>query len=485
MPTINRLLVANRGEIARRVFRSAHGRGISTVAVYSDADEDLPFVQEADIAVRLPGTASTDTYLNIEAVLAAAAVSGADAVHPGYGFLAENAAFARACESAGLVFVGPPAAAIDAMGSKLAAKQLMASHGVPVLPGGAVSDAGDVLAIAADVGWPLLLKAAFGGGGRGMRALTGPEGVAEAVESTHREALSAFGDGTLFAERLVTSPRHVEVQVLADSHGTVVHLFERECSIQRRYQKVIEEAPSPAVDTTLRAALGEAAVAAARALGYFGAGTVEFVLDEGGGYFFLEVNTRLQVEHPVTEAITGLDFVDLQLLVAEGGSLPDGVLAAEIRGHAIEARLYAEDVGAGFLPVAGRLHRFEVDPAPGLRVDAGVVSGSVIPPYYDAMFAKLIAWAPTREGAARQLARSLETARIHGIKTNRDLLVGVLRHGEFLAGRTDTGFFSRHEPAALAASPDAAAVAAHAAAAALAGQAARRASARVQPGLPS
>jgi acetyl/propionyl-CoA carboxylase alpha subunit len=485
MTTINRLLVANRGEIARRIFRTAKARGIATVAVYSDADAQLPFVREADLAVRLPGTASSDTYLNIEAIVAAAAASGADAIHPGYGFLAENAAFARASAAAGIVFVGPPPEAIEAMGSKLSAKQLMAAHGVPVLPGGVVTSAGDLAVIAADLGWPLLLKAAFGGGGRGMRALAGPDGAAEALESTSREAMSAFGDGTVFVERLLVSPRHVEVQVMADSHGTVVHLFERECSIQRRYQKVIEEAPSPAVGPELRTALGEAAVAAARAIGYVGAGTVEFVLDAEGRYFFLEVNTRLQVEHPVTEAVTGLDLVDLQLLVAEGEPLPDEVMSARMQGHAIEARLYAEDVGAGFLPVAGKLARFEIEPAEGLRVDAGVVSGSIIPPFYDAMFAKVIAWAPRREAAARQLARSLETARIHGVATNRDLLVGVLRHADFLAGRTDTGYLDRHDPAGLMGTPEVVTAAAHAAAAALAGQARRRAEATVQPAVPS
>jgi len=488
--TIDRLLVANRGEIARRIFRTARALGISTVAVHSDADADLPFATEADSSVRLAGTSPIDTYLNAEALLAAARSTGADAIHPGYGFLSENAAFARACAESGITFVGPPPSAIEAMGSKLAAKELMASHGVPVLPGGMVSGAADVMAMAADVGWPLLLKAAFGGGGRGMRAITGPGEVAAAVEATRREAAGAFGDGTLFAERLLPSPRHVEVQVLADARGTVVHLFERECSVQRRFQKLIEESPSPAVSTELRAALGEAAVAAARAIGYVGAGTVEFVLDEAGRYFFLEVNTRLQVEHPVTEAVTGLDLVALQLLVAEGAPLPAEVLGAEIRGHAIEARLYAEDVAAGFLPVAGRLSRFEIEAVEGLRVDAGVVSGSTVPPYYDALLAKAIAWAPSRSEAVRRLTSALERARIHGLVTNRDLLVGVLRHPDFLAGHTDTAFVESHDPVRLSEmgagpSPASERRAAHAVAAALAAQAARRAAAPVQRGLPS
>jgi acetyl/propionyl-CoA carboxylase alpha subunit len=488
--TINRLLVANRGEIARRIFRTARALGVSTVAVYSDADAGLPFVSEADLAVRLVGNSPGETYLNAAALIAAARSSGADAVHPGYGFLSENAAFARACGAAGITFVGPTPEAIEAMGSKPAAKELMSSHGVPVLPGAVVGEPADVLALAAELGWPLLLKAAFGGGGRGMRALSGPDGLAAIVESTRREAEGAFGDGTLFAERLVVAPRHIEVQVLADAHGGVVHLFERECSIQRRYQKVVEECPSPAVGPELRAALGEAAVSAARAIGYRGAGTVEFVVDEGGGFFFLEVNTRLQVEHPVTEAVTGLDLVALQLLVAEGGALPPEVLGAEIRGHAIEARLYAEDVGAGFLPAAGTLSRFEIDPGDGLRVDAGVVSGSTVSPYYDAMLAKVIAWAPTRPEAARRLASALERARLHGVTTNRDLLVGVLRHPEFLSGRTDTAFFERNDPVSLSEPSDGLAparerVAAHCVAAALAGQAVRRATPAVQPRVPS
>ncbi len=487
--TIDRLLVANRGEIARRIFRTARALGISTVAVYSDADADLPFAAEADVAVRLAGTSPVDTYLNADALLVAARSTGADAIHPGYGFLSENAAFARSCAEAGVTFVGPSPQSIQAMGSKLAAKELMASHGVPVLPGGTVAEAADVVEIASEIGWPLLLKAAFGGGGRGMRTVAGPEEAAAAVEATRREASGAFGDGTLFAERLVLSPRHIEVQVLADAHGTVVHLFERECSIQRRFQKVIEESPSPGVSTELRAALGKAAVAAARAIGYLGAGTVEFVVDEDGRYFFLEVNTRLQVEHPVTEAVTGLDLVALQLLVAEGAPLPMEAVRAEIRGHAIEARLYAEDVAAGFLPVAGRLSRFEVEPAEGLRIDSGVVSGSAVPPYYDALLAKVIAWAPSRSEAARRLAYSLERAHIHGLVTNRDMLVGVLRHPEFLSGRTDTTFIDSHDPVLLAeigAGPSSVAErrAAHAVAGALAAQAGRRAAAVVQKAVP-
>src|SRR5215468_6970572 len=380
------VLVANRGEIAVRVVRTLRGLGIRSVAVFSDADEGARHVREADTAVRIGPPPAVDSYLSIERILAAAAQTGAQAVHPGYGFLAENAAFARACAQAGLVFVGPPAAAIEAMGSKIRAKQLMAAAGVPVLPsvtvpagvGGlpAATDA-ERRAIAAQrkragISYPLLVKAAFGGGGRGMRIVAGPGDLAEAVAGAQREAASAFGDGSVFLERYVDRPRHIEVQIVGDGHGNLTHLFERECSVQRRYQKIIEEAPSPAVDDRLRAELTAAAVAAGRAVGYVGAGTVEFVLDTDGAFYFLEMNTRLQVEHPVTELVTGLDLVALQLAVAEGHPLPAGVTSARITGHAVEARLYAEDVGAGFQPATGTVHRFAIGGVPGVRVDAGV-----------------------------------------------------------------------------------------------------------------
>ena len=371
---IGKLLVANRGEIAARIMRTAHALGIATVAVYSDPDADAPYVTQADEAVRLPGAAPADTYLRGDLIVAAAAATGADAVHPGYGFLSENAAFARACVRARLIFVGPPPVTIAAMGSKIEAKALMAAAGVPVLPGVTVTDPddADLAGAAAQVGFPLLVKAAFGGGGRGMRLVRDPAELADAVRGASGEAASAFGDGTVFLERFVVDPRHVEVQILGDIEGTVVHLFERECSIQRRYQKIVEECPSPAVDSGLRAALTAAAVAAGRAIGYVGAGTVEFVLDRDGSFFFLEVNTRLQVEHPVTEEVTGLDLVEWQLRIAQGEPLPPEVTGAAIAGHAIEARLYAEDVAAGFLPVTGVLHRFAIPAAPGVRVEAGV-----------------------------------------------------------------------------------------------------------------
>jgi len=482
---VTKLLIANRGEIARRVMRTARRLGIPTVAVYSDPDRDAPFVREADEAVRLPGATPAETYLDGAAIVAAATATGADAVHPGYGFLSENEGFARACAEADLVFVGPSPEAIGAMGSKLSAKELMGTAGVPVLPGASVTDPDEARATADRLGYPLLVKAAYGGGGRGMRVVRSSEEVAEAVASAGREAGAAFGDPTVFLERFVDDPRHIEVQIFGDTFGRVVHLFERECSIQRRYQKIIEEAPSPAVDPERRSALGSAAVTAARTLGYVGAGTVEFVMDQAGDFFFLEVNTRLQVEHPVTEEVTGLDLVALQLEVAGGAPLPEAVLAAGLSGHAIEARLYAEDVAAGFLPVSGTLSTVAIPAGPGVRVDSGVEDGSVVSTHYDAMLAKVVAWGETRAVAASRLADALAGARLHGLVTNRDLLVGVLRHPEFLAGHTDTGFLTRHDPAALGRRLPPAGRRLHALAAAVAGQAERRRVAPVQPAVPS
>jgi acetyl/propionyl-CoA carboxylase alpha subunit len=485
--TITKLLVANRGEIAARIIRSAHALGIATVAVYSDPDADAPYVTLADEAVRLPGAAPADTYLRGDLIVAAAAAAGAAAVHPGYGFLSENAAFARACADAGLVFVGPRPETIEAMGDKVKAKATMAAAGVPTLPSATITDSTDLAAAAAGVGFPLLVKAAFGGGGRGMRLVTDPGALAEAVSTARSEAASAFGDGTVFLERYVTDPRHVEVQIVGDTAGTVLHLFERECSIQRRYQKIVEECPSPAVGEDLRDALTAAAEAAGQAVGYTGAGTVEFVLDRDGSFWFLEMNTRLQVEHPVTEEVTGLDLVELQLRIAEGEPLPPQAREARIGGHAIEVRLYAEDVAAGFVPATGPLHRFSIPAAPGIRVDTGFRSGSVVSPHYDAMLAKVIAHGRTRADAARRLARALAQAEIHGVTTNRDLLTAILTEPEFLAGGTDTGYLTRHEPAALAAAaaPGAAAARVHALAAALARQAGNRAGAPVLGTLPS
>jgi propionyl-CoA carboxylase alpha chain len=466
---ITRLLVANRGEIARRIFRTCRELGIETVAVHSDPDAGAPHVRDADHAVRLPGATPADTYLRGDLIVAAARAAGADAVHPGYGFLSENAGFARAVIAAGLTWVGPPPDAIDAMAFKVTAKTLMAGAGVPVLPSGTER-------------FPLLVKAAAGGGGRGMRIVRTADELPGALASAAREAGSAFGDPTVFCEPYVEAGRHIEVQILADTHGTVWALGERECSIQRRHQKIIEETPSPGVGPALRSDLLAAAIRATTAIGYAGAGTVEFLLTDAGEFFFLEVNTRLQVEHPVTEAVYRLDLVALQLAVAEGDALAGE--PPEPRGHAIEVRLYAEDPARGWRPQSGVLHHFAVPP--GVRVDSGVEDGSVIGTHYDPMLAKIIAFAPTRARAARTLATALARTRIHGPMTNRDLLVRVLRHPAFRAGDTDTGFLDRHGLAALAAPLAGEPAVRHCAlAAALAGAAARRAAAPVLAGAPT
>jgi propionyl-CoA carboxylase alpha chain len=443
---ISKVLVANRGEIARRIFRTCREMGFSTVAVHSDADADEPHVREADEAVLLPGTAASDTYLDIEAVLAAAKETGADAIHPGYGFLAENASFARAVLAAEMVWVGPSPKAIEIMGSKLESKRLMEESGVPTLPAIELKGLGSVGSAAMSLGYPVLVKASAGGGGKGMRVVHDPDQLSDAIEGAEREALGAFGDGTLFLEKYLTSPRHIEIQVFGDGQGKVISLYERECSIQRRHQKIIEEAPSPVVDQSTREAMGEAAVNAARAVDYVGAGTVEFLYQEGS-FYFLEMNTRLQVEHPVTEMVTGLDLVRLQFEVADGVRLPDK--GPRIHGHAIEARLYAEDALNDYLPVTGEFHRFAFQSLEGLRVDAGIADGSMVSVHYDPMIAKVIAHAPTREGAAAILAHALRDAHIHGSTTNRALLVRILEHPEFLAGETDTHFLQRHDVSEL------------------------------------
>jgi propionyl-CoA carboxylase alpha chain len=443
---IGSVLVANRGEIARRVFRTCRDLGIATVAVFADADADAPFVREADAAVRLPGAAPADTYLRADLVVAAARAAGADAIHPGYGFLSENAEFAQAVLDAGLVWIGPPPAAIAAMGVKTRAKELMAQAGVPVLALDGEPAPDDL---------PLLVKAAAGGGGRGMRVVRALDRLDAELAAARQEALAAFGSDEVFVEPYVETGRHVEVQLLADAHGTVWAVGERDCSVQRRHQKVVEEAPAPLLADEIRGRLHEAARAAARAIGYVGAGTAEFLLAPDGRFFFLEMNTRLQVEHPVTECVTGLDLVALQLLVAEGGRLPDAEPPAP-RGHAIEVRLYAEDPARDWQPQTGTVELLDIPGVTaeftppragersGLRLDAGVGSGSEVGVHYDALLAKLVAWAPTRAEAARRLAGALARARVHGLTTNRDLLVRVLRHPEFLAGRVDTAFLTRH-----------------------------------------
>jgi len=491
MTAITKLLIANRGEIASRVIRTARTLDIGTVAIFSTPDADAPYVREADEAVHLPGERPADTYLDIGKIVAAASVTGASAVHPGYGFLSERADFARACAAAGLIFVGPPPEVIDSMGSKTAAKQLMADAGVPVLPGVIVEDDANLgtsllRRATEEVGFPLLVKAVYGGGGRGMRIVQGGDDLLEAVKSAQREAQAAFGSGAVFLEHFVDTPRHIEVQIFGDSHGEVVHLFERECSIQRRYQKVVEECPSPAVDEELRTRLGNAAIAAGKAIGYVGAGTVEFVLDGDRNFFFLEVNTRLQVEHPVTEMVTGIDLVALQLRVAEGAALPDEVRHAEIRGHAIEVRLYAEDVVGGFLPVTGVVHHFEVPAMTGIRVDSGITDGSIIGVQYDSMLAKIIAHGADRDQARRRLAKALATTILHGPSTNRELLVGILREKEFAAGDIDTGYLARHDFAELSRSRQGASrTLVHSLAAALAAQHERREAATVLATIPS
>ena len=484
---ITSLLVANRGEIARRVFRTARDLGIATVAVYSDADAHSPHVREADAAVRLPGNTPGETYLRADLIIEAARRAGADAVHPGYGFLSENAEFARAVIDAGLTWVGPPPASIDSMGSKIESKRLMAAAGVPTL-----TELAPETVTEADL--PVLIKASAGGGGRGMRVVRELGQLPGEIEAAQSEAASAFGDPTVFCEPYLATGRHIEVQVMADRYGTVWAVGERECSIQRRHQKVVEEAPSPLVERipAMRVELFDAARKAAAAVGYEGAGTVEFIADEDGRFFFLEMNTRLQVEHPVTECTTGLDLVRLQLLVATGMALEDEPPAAN--GHSIEVRLYAEDPAANWLPQSGTVHRFEVPgvvsefanpPGYGIRLDSGIVDGSVVGVFYDPMLAKVISYAPTRSEAALRLAGALAGMRLHDLPTNRDLLVRVLRHEAFLAGDTDTAFFERHGLATLAeplADPEA--VTLSALAAALADAAANQRSAAVLGRLP-
>ncbi|GAB91433.1 acyl-CoA carboxylase alpha chain [Gordonia rhizosphera NBRC 16068] len=482
------MLVANRGEIAGRVFTTARAMGMRTVAVFSDPDEHAPHVAMADAAVRLPGSVSADTYLRGDLIIAAAHASGADAIHPGYGFLSENAEFAQAVIDAGLTWIGPPPEAITAMGSKVNAKKLMDDAGVPVL--GNI----DPAAVTAD-DLPLLIKASAGGGGRGMRIVRSLDELSAAVEAAAREAQSAFGDPTVFCEPYVERGHHIEVQIMADTHGAIWAVGERECSIQRRHQKVVEEAPAPLVDRLggdLRERLFAAARSAAAAIGYTGAGTVEFLADETGRFYFLETNTRLQVEHPVTELTTGTDLVAWQLRVAMGEHLD--LTEPTSSGHAIEVRLYAEDPAAQWQPQSGTVHAVEIDEdvrfglldRPGIRVDSGVEDGSEISAFYDPMLAKVICWAPDRRRAAAMLARALADARIHGPVTNRDMLVNTLRTKEFLTGDTDTAFIDEVGlgvlSAPLAGADD---VRLAATAAALADAALGRSLATVQAGLPS
>ncbi|MBU6336975.1 MAG: acetyl-CoA carboxylase biotin carboxylase subunit [Acidobacteria bacterium] len=446
------LLVANRGEIACRVIRSARAMGLRTVAVYSEADAGAPHVELADTAVPIGPAPAAESYLDGEKIIEAARKTGAGAIHPGYGFLSENAAFAQACADAGITFVGPSPEAIAAMGDKAAAKRMMEAAGVPTVPGYSGEEQDDAVLIekARETGFPLMVKAAAGGGGKGMRLVEDEGSLPSAIEAARREAAGAFGDDTLLLERAVVAPRHVEIQVLADREGHTIHLGERDCSVQRRHQKVIEEAPSPAVDAELRERMGAAGVAAAEAVGYEGAGTVEFLLDAEGNFYFLEMNTRLQVEHPVTELVTGLDLVEWQLRIAAGEPLTIGQDDVEIRGHAIEARLYAEDPENDYLPSTGRLELWAT-PGPELvRVDSGVRTGSEITPFYDPMVAKLACAGADRDEARTRLVRALELTDALGPATNRSLLVAVLRSPQFAGGEATTAFLDGFDAGAQA-----------------------------------
>ena len=451
MPGFSKLLVANRGEIACRVIRSAKAKGYRTVAVFSEADAGAPHVAMADEADLLGGTPVGESYLNAARILAAAAATGADAVHPGYGFLSEDHEFAEACAAVGLVFVGPPVEAVRLMGDKAEAKKLMVAAGVPCVPGYHGDDQSDATLTkeAARIGFPVMVKAASGGGGRGMRLVHAADQLGAALRSARSEAKSAFGDDRLLLERAVIEPRHVEIQVFADQYGNTIYLGERDCSVQRRHQKVVEEAPSPSLTPDVRAAMGAAAVQAAKSVNYVGAGTVEFLLDADRNFYFLEMNTRLQVEHTVTEEITGIDLVALQLDVAEGKPLPIDQEDVILDGHAIEVRLYAEDARNQFLPQTGDVLLWQPAEGDGVRIDHGLASGGRVSPYYDPMVAKIIAWGEDREEARRRLVRAVEDSVLLGVTTNKDFLVATLNHTEFAAGEATTGFIGRNFPDGL------------------------------------
>lgn len=442
------VLVANRGEIAVRILRTLKELGVRSVAVHSPVDAHALHVLEADAAVALPGDAPSDSYLNIEAILAAARATGAQAIHPGYGFLAENAGFARAVTEAGLVFIGPPAEVIAQLGDKPTARRILSKAGVPIIPGQLESEADPrvLAAVAADMGYPVLIKAAAGGGGKGMRVVTEPALLEGAAVEAASEARAAFGDGTIYLEKYLHRPRHVEIQILADGHGHVVHLGERECSVQRRHQKIMEETPCPApfFDAQLRAKMGAAAVSAAKAVGYVNAGTVEFLLDETGHFYFLEVNTRLQVEHPVTELVYGLDLVRHQLEIAAGAPLAFTQDDLCPRGHALECRIYAEDPASGFLPSPGAVLFHRPAQGPGVRFDSGIYSGAVVPVSYDPILGKLITWAESRDLAIARMDRALRENVVLGVHTATELLRDILAHPAFKAGETHTGFLAEH-----------------------------------------
>ena len=444
MPAIRRVLIANRGEIAVRIARACREADIESVAVYSDADANAVHVRAADRAIRIGPAPPADSYLSVPALMDAARAAAADAIHPGYGFLSERSALAHACASSGIVFIGPPADAIEKMGSKIGAREIMRRAGVPIVPGEtpAQQDEASVRAAARAIGFPVLVKASAGGGGKGMRIVRSDAEAAEAVASARREAEASFGDGTLYLERLVEKPRHIEIQIFADRHGHAVHLFERECSLQRRHQKIVEESPSRAITPSIRAQMGATAVAAAAAVGYRNAGTIEFLVEgegDGARFYFLEMNTRLQVEHPVTEAVTGVDLVRAQLAVAAGEPLPWRQEDLSQRGHAIEARIYAEDPANGFLPQAGPLLLYREPSGPGIRVDSGVEEGSEVSVNYDPLLAKLIAYGESRAAATARATAALRAYPILGIRTNVGFLLRLLAHAAFRENRVHTG----------------------------------------------
>ena len=445
MRKFKKILIANRGEIAVRLIRACHELGMAAVAVYSDVDRRALHVLAADEAYRIGGAPATESYLNIERILAAARRSGAEAIHPGYGFLAENAEFAAASEAAGIKFIGPPAAAIELMGSKTRARQEMARAGVPLVPGTAqgLKSEAEAKVVASEFGYPVMLKAASGGGGKGMRLVASPEGLGRALESARSEAQRAFGDDEVYLEKAILNPRHIEMQVLADEHGRCVYLGERECSIQRRHQKVVEESPSPVATRALRQHMGEAAVRAAQAAGYTNAGTVEFLADSSGNFYFLEMNTRLQVEHPVTELVTGLDLVHWQIRIAAGEALPFEDKGPPVRGHAIECRIYAEDPNNQFFPSPGTITSLNEPSGPGIRVDSGIYSGWRVPIEYDPLLAKLVAYGESREQAIARLRRALEEYVVGGVRNNLSLFRRIVSDPDFLAGKTDTGYLTR------------------------------------------
>ncbi len=449
---VTKVLVANRGEIAVRIMRACRELGLRTVAVFSEADRTSLHVQHADEAVCIGPPAPLESYLKIDALLEAARATGADAVHPGYGFLAESATFAERVEKAGLVFVGPPAGAIRAMGTKLGARAIMKKAGVPVVPGteSGSNDAATVAALAKKIRGPWFVKASAGGGGKGMRLVTEASQLEAAARAAIGEAKAAFGDDTVYVESKIERPRHIEFQVLADAHGNVVHLFERECSIQRRHQKVLEETPSPALTPALRKRMGDAAVAAARAVGYVSAGTIEFILDTSGEFYFLEMNTRIQVEHPITECTTGVDLVQWQLRVARGEALAFEQKDLAQRGHAIECRIYAEDETQHFMPSCGVISILREPTGPGVRVDSGVYQGWEVTPHYDPILAKLVAFGEDRDHARRRMLRALDEFVVHGVATSVELHKRILRHPAFAAGRVDTAFLDEHATDLLA-----------------------------------